>query len=147
MVLKVENFLHSAGLALAFYKDEGVVRMKYGKWLYALCSLILLSGIAGSILVLRKPNTNNVRITRDGEVLYQLDLAQEEDRIIEIEYDGNINIVEIKEHQIRIADAGCPDKICVQMGWLDSSVPIVCLPNHLVIQFLDLDEVIDAEAY
>lgn len=139
--------MRSAGLALAFYEDEGAVRMKYGKWLYALLSLVLLSGIVGSILVMRKPNTNNVRISRDGEVLYQLDLAQEEDRIIEIEYDRNINVVEIKKHQIRIADAGCPDKICVQMGWLDSSVPIVCLPNHLVIQFLDVDEVIDTKTY
>ena len=90
---------------------------------------------------------NNVSIIRDGEVLYQLDLAQEKDRMIEIEYDGRLNIVEIKEHQIRMADAECPDKTCVQMGWLDSSLPIVCLPNHLVIQFSDADAGIDAETY
>ncbi|MBQ2093605.1 MAG: NusG domain II-containing protein, partial [Ruminococcus sp.] len=33
-------------------------------------------------------------------------------------------------------EAECPDKTCVNMGWLSSaSMPIVCLPNHLVIEF------------
>ena len=123
--------------------------MKYGKRLYAFCGLILLSGIAGSVMVMGKPKTDNVSIVRDGEDLYELDLAKEEDRMIEIEYEGNRNIVEIKDHQIRVSDAGCPDKCCAKMGWLNSSVPIVCLPNHLVIRYSDRNDesTIDAEAY
>lgn len=44
-------------------------------------------------------------------------------------------------------EAECPDKTCVHMGWLSSgAMPIVCLPNHLSIEFADssdnLDEVI-----
>ena len=44
---------------------------------------------------------------------------------------------EIKAHQIRMLEAECPDNTCVHMGWLDSTVPIVCLPNRLVIQFVE----------
>ena len=100
-------------------------------------------------MVMGKPKTDNVSIVRDGEVLYELDLAKEEDRMIEIEYEGNRNIVEIKDHQIRVSDAGCPDKCCAKMGWLNSPVPIVCLPNHLVIRYSDRNDesTIDAEAY
>lgn len=121
--------------------------MKNGRCLYALCGLIFFVGIISGIWVMRKPKTNNVSIIQDREVLYQLNLAREEDRTFEIEYNGKTNIIEIKEHRIRMADAECPDKTCVQMGWLDSSVPIVCLPNHLVIQFSDADGGIDAGTY
>lgn len=95
----------------------------------------MLVGIIGSAFVLQRPDTDEIEIIQDGVLLYQLDLAQEEDRIIEIEYEGRVNTVEIRDHQICMREAECPDNTCVHMGWLDSSAPIVCLPNHLVIQF------------
>ena len=66
-------------------------------------------------------------------MLYQLDLSQD-DRILEIEYEGRVNVIEIKDHRIHVLKAQCPDNTCVSMGWLESA-PIVCLPNRLVIQF------------
>ena len=49
-----------------------------------------------------------------------------------------MNTVEIKDHMIHVSDADCPDRICVDTGWIGGdrkSVPIVCLPNQLVIEF------------
>ena len=46
--------------------------------------------------------------------------------------------MEIKDHMIHVKSADCPDKICVDTGWIGGdrkSVPIVCLPNRLVIEF------------
>lgn len=111
--------------------------MKPKKWPFFLVGALLLSGIIGSILVLRRPDTSLVRIVQDGEVLYQFDLQQEEDQTIRVEYEGRVNTVEIKDHQIHMLQAECPDQTCVNMGWLDSSAPIVCLPNRLVIEFYD----------
>ncbi len=111
---------------------------------FVLVGCLLFLGILGSILVLQRPDTSMVEILRDGEVLYRLDLEQEEDQILEIEYEGRTNTVEIKDHQIRMAEAECPDNTCVHMGWLDSEAPIVCLPNHLVIQFVSSQDDVDA---
>lgn len=52
--------------------------------------------------------------------------------------------MQIEEHKIRMLEAECPDHICMDMGWLDSGMPIVCLPNHLVIQFTDKSSGIDS---
>lgn len=42
-------------------------------------------------------------------------------------------------------EAECLDKTCVHMGWLDSkAMPIVCLPNHLSIEFADSEDDMDA---
>lgn len=109
------------------------------KWPFVLVGILLLAGIVGSLLVLRRPDTNMVEIVQDGEVLYQLDLAQAEDQLIEVEYNGRVNTIEIKDHQIHMLAAQCPDNTCVHMGWLNSSAPIVCLPNRLVIQFAGED--------
>ena len=120
--------------------------MKQKVWLFGICAVLLLAGSVGSILVLRRPDTGMVEIVQDGEVLYRLDLAAEEDRILEVEYEGRINRIEIRDHQIHVLEADCPDQVCVDMGWLDSAAPIVCLPNHLVIQFTEGSDSLDAVA-
>ena len=120
--------------------------MKQKVWLFGICAVLLLAGIVGSILALRRPDTEIVEIVQDGEVLYRLDLAAEEDQILEVEYEGRINRIEIRDHQIHVLEADCPDQVCVDMGWLDSAAPIVCLPNHLVIQFTEGSDSLDAVA-
>lgn len=59
--------------------------------------------------------------------------------MIEIEYDGRINSMQIENHKVRMLEAACPDHTCINMRWLESAIPIVCLPNHLVIQFAESD--------
>ena len=120
--------------------------MKQKVWLFGICAVLLLAGIVGSILALRRPDTEIVEIVQDGEVLYRFDLAAEEDQILEVEYEGRINRIEIRDHQIHVLEADCPDQVCVDMGWLDSAAPIVCLPNHLVIQFTEGSDSLDAVA-
>ena len=108
--------------------------MKQKKWPFFVVGILLLVGIVGSIFVLQQPDTQIVEIVQDGEVLYQFDLEQASDQTIEVQYEGRVNTIEIKE---------CADQTCVHMGWLDSSVPNVCLPHHLVIQFAENGNALD----
>ena len=85
-----------------------------------LCILTFIAGVLGSIWVINRPVGTLVEIVQDGSVIKRLDLAQIEDQIIEIQYDGRSNIIEIDNGKIRVTDAGCPDHTCVNMGWLDS---------------------------
>lgn len=91
--------------------------------------------------------TNTVEIIQDGNIIYTLDLDESEDELIQVDFQGHKNIIQIKDKKISIIEADCPDKICVNMGILKSAfTPIVCLPNHLVIQYVNDDEKIDATA-
>ena len=106
------------------------------KLLVVICALIFLGGIIGSAAVLLTPNNNTVRIISGGKVIETVDLSAAPDRTFDVEYEGRTNTIEIKGGRIRVLSAECPDKTCVHMGWLSSSaVPVVCLPNHLVIEF------------
>ena len=97
---------------------------------------VFLLGAVGSILVMTSKPKNTVRIVSDSEVLYTVDLSTAEDDTFVIEKNGQHNTVEIKDHMIRVS---------VKMGWLSSSsMPIVCLPHHLVIEFTDETGDVDA---
>jgi len=49
-------------------------------------------------------------------------------------FDGVINIVAIEHGRVRMLMADCPDGLCVRQGWISSGmIPIVCLPNRVVI--------------
>lgn len=89
--------------------------------------------------------TNIVEIIQDGNIIYTLDLNKSKDELIQAEFKGHKNTIQIKDKQISIIEADCPDKTCVNMGILKSAfTPIVCLPNHLVIQYVNDDKEIDA---
>ena len=108
-------------------------------------AVIFIIGIIGSALVLNAPEKSCVRILSDGEVLYTIDLSKAEDAVFDIPYGDHVNTVEIKDHRIRVLSADCPDKTCVNMGWLkSSSMPIVCLPHRMVIEFADSTGDVDA---
>lgn len=123
--------------------------MKKNKYkiLIGVCALIFALGIVGSAVVMLLPKKNTVNIVRDSKVLYTFDLSKAEETTFDIDYNGSTNTVEIKDGKIRVLKADCPDNTCVHMGWLSSSaMPIVCLPNHLVIEFAENNSEIDAVA-
>ena len=48
---------------------------------------------------------------------------------------GDLNIISFRKGEIGVIGASCPDKICMDTGYISSpALPIVCLPNKLVIE-------------
>lgn len=111
-----------------------------------LCIVIFIISAVGCVWILTRSHGNLVEIIQDGSVIERLDLSNAENQTIEVEYDGRTNIIKIENHRICVSEADCPDHTCINMGWLDSSVPIVCLPNRLVIQFAEQDTDMDVLA-
>ncbi len=86
------------------------------------------------MLFRQKPQT--VEIISDGKVIYTLDLSRERNREITVEFEGRQNIICIENGDIYMKEAECPDHTCMKTGRLSKAgVPIVCLPNHLIIRY------------
>ncbi|MBO6141172.1 MAG: NusG domain II-containing protein [Ruminococcus sp.] len=110
--------------------------MNRKKILIAVCVLIFIISGAVSVYLYKKPKGRTVEIISDGKVLYELDIENEPDREIVIEYDGRKNTIVIENGDIYVKDAECPDHTCMKMGRLSQNgVPIVCLPNKLIIRY------------
>ncbi|MDE6848976.1 MAG: NusG domain II-containing protein [Ruminococcus sp.] len=119
--------------------------MKTKNILIIVCIFVFTAGLIGSLWLIFRPHGQTVQIIQDGKVLYTIDLEKSDDRTVETDYNGSKNIITIRNHQISVTGADCPDHTCIKMGELKSTAtPIVCLPNKLVIKFIETDD-IDAE--
>ncbi len=92
-----------------------------------LAAALLLWGV---MFLLRKGDYGSVRITVNGEEYGTYSLSQ--DQVISI---GETNVCEIRDGQIKMTEADCPDHLCIKQKAVGSSGgTIVCLPNKVVIE-------------
>lgn len=112
--------------------------------------LLALTAAAATAYLIFAPKQINhpvAQITLDGEVVNEIDLDQ-----VEVPYSftltgssGLTNTILVEHGQIQVSAASCPDQICVHQGTIsDGTVPIVCLPNHLIIEIIGGGEAFDA---
>ncbi|MDE5763447.1 MAG: NusG domain II-containing protein [Ruminococcus sp.] len=100
---------------------------------------LFIGAVVATVCILRPSSGNIVEVVRDNEVLYTFNLETAGNQTVRIEYpDGGYNIIEIADNSIKISDADCPDQTCVRTGTLKySGMPVVCLPHHLIIRYID----------
>lgn len=85
-----------------------------------------------------KTSPNTVELLQDNTVIQTINLDEvTSTRFLKVNYGEHSNLIKIEPQQISIIEADCPDKICVQMGVLQHNLPIICLPNHLTIRYVD----------
>lgn len=105
--------------------------MKKKDWILILAVLAAAGiGLAAMALFPGRDRTV-VRITVDDALYGEYSLL--EDRVIPI---GSTNVCEIRDGQVRMTEASCPDQLCIRQGALDSSGQgaIICLPNRVRIE-------------
>lgn len=77
-----------------------------------------------------------LEILNGNRVYGEYDLT--EDQTIHI---GETNVCEIREGEVRMTEADCPDQICVHsVPITDKGGSIVCLPNRIVLHVIDTDD-------
>ena len=104
---------------------------------------MLFAGLIAALLLLWKllPGSggNAVGVYQDGELVKMIYLPHTgETEMLEISGVAGGNTIEVSKDGVRVVSAGCPDQVCVAHGYLVSGKePIICLPNRLVIRFLE----------
>ena len=92
--------------------------------------ILLIAFVSFLIIELTKDEGAYVVVRVDGVEVgkYSLELDGE------YELNGGTNILHIKDGKAFLADAKCPDKLCVNQGSIDKGgETITCLPNKLTI--------------
>ena len=109
--------------------------MKTKTWILLIAVLLLLS-LGGSFFLLRPQNSAAfAEISSPGNGKKTVDLRID-DSFYVFTPEGGYNLITIPDGKIAVTDATCPDHYCMERGFCDSGVEIVCLPNRLVIRFL-----------
>ena len=100
---------------------------------------VILAAAVGALLWQQHPKKDAVtaEIYVKGECVRTIDLSEvTEPERFDVEGAIGTNSVLVEPGRICITDAECPDHVCIHMGWLSAEhpMPIVCLPNQVVIQ-------------
>jgi len=111
-----------------------------------IAALVLAVAASGAWIVFSDRDTDNPRVIVevDGEVYCEYDM-DEVDGIIPISTpNGGENRLYVQEDLVFMDSANCPDKLCVKQGAIrDGTVPIVCLPNKVVVRIEGRDSGLD----
>lgn len=92
--------------------------------------LILAAVLWAILFFMNRGSHSTIRITVDGEEYGVYSLAQ--DQTISI---GSTNVCEIKDGQVKMIQADCPDGLCLRQRAIGpNGGVIVCLPNKVVIE-------------
>ena len=112
--------------------------VKTRTWIVLISALLLLSLGLTLWLWLHPTGGRTANIYVDGELVRPVDLAAVEgEETFTVDTGRGLNVITVSEGRLRVSGADCPDKVCVNSGWLSGSAPIVCLPHRLVIKFAD----------
>lgn len=105
-------------------------------WLVLVGAVLAVSTALSVLLFWGERGHSRAVVTQDGVVLRTIDLGRVDKPFsFTVAWEGGYNVVEVERGRIRVAEADCPDQICVRQGWLsNSAAPIACLPHKLVIR-------------
>ena len=114
--------------------------MKTKYWIAILAFVLVLSILSGMFLMGTGEDASRAEIVSEGKVLHTVDLATSATYKITSE-NGGYNVVTVKDGKIAVTEASCPDHYCMMRGFCAGGTEIVCLPNRLVIRFLEQQEI------
>lgn len=106
-------------------------------WVVLIAALFLLSCTAATVVFLYQGNGKVVSVYHHGELVesIHLDTVTTPYRFTIESENNRYNVITVEQGRICISEASCPDQVCINTGWIsDGAIPIVCLPNEVVIQ-------------
>ncbi len=109
-------------------KDKSALR----DLILAAAILIIAAGFYIGNRVMNRAPAIVVEVSVDGVIAQEIDLSKDGEYVIQ-GFDNGSNTLIIENGEAWIADATCPDKVCIHQGKINrSGEMIVCLPNLMI---------------
>ncbi len=112
--------------------------MKTKFWIGLIAGLLVLSLGLSAWLLWPGEDAAYAEIWSEGKLLYTLDLSVDQELTVKTEQ--GVNVITVHNGKIAVTNADCPDHYCMDRGYCSGGSQIVCLPNRLVIRFVDGQE-------
>lgn len=108
-----------------------MITVKKGDYIIILCSLLIALIPLGIRALRAMPEQREavVTVSEEGKVIYRG--PAETDHVVETA--GGGNRIVIRNGDVYMEYADCPDQTCVKEGKAKPGKPLVCLPNHVIV--------------
>ncbi len=112
----------------------------------AVILVVLCIGGIAAFIIMRSISVEApaAEIYVDGTLYKTVDLSAPTSFTVTTEH--GYNEICVSDGKISVVAADCPDKVCVNSGWINGgAVPIICLPHRLEIRIVSKQDDIDAQ--
>lgn len=111
----------------------------------AILAIILVSSIGVYYYRFDDKNDKKVAIIKQDNVVIEKVFIDDLNELKEIKIFGNDNvIIHAEKGRIRFYKSDCPDRICVNSGWISKrGETAVCLPYKIIIKIEGVDDEVD----
>ena len=113
--------------------------MKSKYWILLFAVMVIVCGALCFWFLLPGENAEFAEIWSDGVLVKRVSLQV--DQTFTVEGENGANVIVVSGGKIGVTEADCPDHYCMHRGMCNSGAQIVCLPNRLVIKFIESDSV------
>ncbi len=120
---------------------------KADKWLTGALLAAAAGGIALNMLLLSGVGAQEARVYKEGKLVQTIRLRPGYHEELRLGGQERYNLIVADNGRVRIAEADCPDQVCVRTGWVSlAPQQIVCLPYRVVIKVVsseppDVDDI------
>lgn len=102
-------------------------------WIILFLVLAIISTIIIFIMQSAKTVGKTAEIYSNNKLIKTVSLNKDDE--FTIKNGDNYNIIRVRNGKISVCESDCENQICVKQGEIDNSLlPIVCVPNRLVIR-------------
>lgn len=107
------------------------------KWIIAIILSVALGGIGFNAAALRGDGERSAEVYKDGRLVQVIALRAGYHEELRLGGHEHFNLIAAENGRIKVAEADCPDQICVRTGWVSlAPQQIVCLPYRVVIKIV-----------
>jgi len=114
------------------------VKIKFKPGDFLVVVLILsLAVISTALFAYGDAEATRVVISKDGEVLYDINLEEVKERIDIKNLSEYNELIVIEDGKVRFEKSDCPDQVCVRTGWISKpGQAAVCLPAGIIVKIV-----------
>jgi Uncharacterized protein conserved in bacteria len=117
------------------------------KWLIGVLLAASVAGIGFDMSRLSAAGSQEALVYKEGKLVQTIKLRPGYHEEIRLGGAAGYNVIVADNGRIRVAEADCPDQVCVRTGWVSlAPQQIVCLPYRVVIKVVspapaDVDDI------
>lgn len=94
----------------------------------------------------KKTQFDEIQVIQDGKVIERYAADPNFSKVVNITKGDHQNTIEIKNGEVRMADANCPDQLCVHSHPISKNGEmIVCLPHRLYVKLIKVQDDSDVD--
>jgi len=120
---------------------------KADKWLIGVLLAAATGGIGLNLTQLSAAGAQEALVYKEGKLVQSVRLRPGYHEELRLGGAERYNLIVADNGRVKIAEADCPDQLCVRTGWVNAAPQqIVCLPYRVVIKVVstipaDVDEI------